>query len=146
METGYVYILINSSMPGLVKIGHAMQLPEGQAKELLQPTGVPTPFQVAWYKKTPYHIQAGHLLHNFIARFRSDRGREFFAIPLDQAINTASAIIKELHVGAPSATDNSHNSTNAPQASKSAEVSPASVFKALSGAPAQWTRIGKYFF
>ncbi len=43
---GYVYVLMNSSMRGLVKIGKTEREPEERAKELSASTGVPTPFMV----------------------------------------------------------------------------------------------------
>jgi hypothetical protein len=48
-EPGFIYILINPSMAGLVKIGKTTRDPEARAKELSQATGVPTPFYVAYY-------------------------------------------------------------------------------------------------
>ena len=45
MSRGYVYILSNSSMPGLVKIGKTTRTAQSRADELFQ-TGVPTEFKV----------------------------------------------------------------------------------------------------
>jgi hypothetical protein len=47
-EPGYIYIMINPSMEGLVKIGKTTREPEFRAKELSQATGVATPFYVAF--------------------------------------------------------------------------------------------------
>ena len=41
---GYVYVLINSSMPNLVKIGKTTKDPNERVKELSSATGVATPF------------------------------------------------------------------------------------------------------
>src|SRR3954466_7359261 len=45
---GFVYILINPSLPGLVKIGKTTRSSESRAMELSAPTGLPTPFIVAF--------------------------------------------------------------------------------------------------
>ena len=42
MSKGYVYILSNPSMPGLVKIGRTMRSVEGRASELYQTGGANT--------------------------------------------------------------------------------------------------------
>jgi len=44
MKQGYVYILTNPSMPGLVKIGRSKNGGRKRASDLYQ-TGVPTPFR-----------------------------------------------------------------------------------------------------
>ena len=45
---GYVYVLINPSLNGIVKIGKTQNNPDERAKELSSATGVPTPFFVAY--------------------------------------------------------------------------------------------------
>jgi hypothetical protein len=47
-DSGHIYVLINPSIPGLVKIGKTTRDPESRAKELSQATGVATPFYVAF--------------------------------------------------------------------------------------------------
>lgn len=42
----FVYMLRNSAMPGLLKVGFTTGTPEVRAAELSAATGVPTPFQV----------------------------------------------------------------------------------------------------
>ncbi len=43
-ESGYIYILINPSMVGLVKIGKTTRDHKDRVNELSSATGVPTPF------------------------------------------------------------------------------------------------------
>lgn len=45
IETGWVYVITNESMPGLVKVGVTKNRPEQRAKELDE-TGSPTPYKV----------------------------------------------------------------------------------------------------
>ena len=47
---GFVYLLLNPSMPGLIKIGHTKDDPiKYRVKEISRATGVPEPFKVAYY-------------------------------------------------------------------------------------------------
>ena len=47
MEPGWVYVLVNSSMPGIAKVGRTTRAPRDRAAELSGVTGVATPFIVA---------------------------------------------------------------------------------------------------
>ena len=52
---GYVYILVNDSMPGLIKIGKTARNSLARAKDLSSSTGVPTPFKVAFELSSEEH-------------------------------------------------------------------------------------------
>jgi hypothetical protein len=43
---GYIYVLSNPSMPGIVKVGRTFREPRARAAELSASTGVPTPFKI----------------------------------------------------------------------------------------------------
>lgn len=87
---GYVYILINPSYEGLVKIGKTTREPEGRVKELSAATGVATPF-ILVYKRL---FQDCHTAESNIHKVLTDGGhrvsesREFFRIEITDAINT----------------------------------------------------------
>lgn len=49
--SGYLYVLINESMEGIVKIGYTTRSPRLRASELSSPTGVPTPFISVYTKE-----------------------------------------------------------------------------------------------
>ncbi|WP_047238944.1 GIY-YIG nuclease family protein [Chromobacterium subtsugae] len=85
MSAGYVYILINSSMPGLLKIGRTFRDSKSRAREL-HTTGVPTPFEVAFELFAEDHETVEKKLHEYMADFRVANNREFFRYPLLQAI------------------------------------------------------------
>lgn len=90
---GYVYILINPSMPGLLKIGKTTRLPEDRAKEISVATGVATPFIVA-YKIEVNDCDAGErYIHSFLELqgYRVNPSREFFEVDMTVVIN---ALIK----------------------------------------------------
>lgn len=85
MAPGYVYILINSSMPGLIKIGRTLRDSRMRARELFS-TGVPTPFQVAFELFAEQHEVLEAMVHNELNDFRVNAAREFFRYPLDKAV------------------------------------------------------------
>lgn len=85
MSMGYVYILINQSMPGLLKIGSTFRDSRERASEL-HSTGVPMPFELAFEIYSPNHKKLEKKLHHHLISFRVSSNREFFRYPLYEAI------------------------------------------------------------
>ncbi len=87
-DGGYVYVMINSSLNGLVKIGKTTKNPDERAKELSSATGVPTPFVVVFYKEFKNCSLAEQQIHKFLEDngCRINDNREFFNIPINEAI------------------------------------------------------------
>lgn len=81
---GYVYILSNPSMPGIVKIGRTSRSVHGRAGELYQ-TGVPTPFVVEYSILSPDCVALEKGVHGTFAGQRVGADREFFSVDLGQA-------------------------------------------------------------
>lgn len=79
MSKGYVYILTNPSMPGLLKIGKTTRSVQQRCNELWQ-TGVPTPFTVRAEVFTPDCHGLELSLHEQFAKQRVSESREFFAL------------------------------------------------------------------
>lgn len=83
---GYIYILTNESMPGLVKIGRSIHGGSNRARQIYT-TGVPTPFDLA------FEIFSGDTdlmekhIHHALSKYRVNEGREFFSCPLHVAIH-----------------------------------------------------------
>lgn len=92
-ERGYLYVLINPSMGGLVKIGRTERDPEARAKELSAATGVPTPFMVAYESYFDDCVQAEAFVHTFLAarNVRVSANREFFQVAPKLAIDSILA-------------------------------------------------------
>lgn len=86
MNRGYVYILSNPSMPGLVKIGRTTRSVEQRANELWQ-TGVPTPFVVEEEFYTPDCVALEAVAHGHLEGKRVSTSREFFKVPVNYAGN-----------------------------------------------------------
>jgi cold shock CspA family protein len=87
-DAGYVYLLINSSMEGLVKIGKTTQDPKGRAKELSAATGVPTPFIVVFDAYFEDCSKAEEYVHARLEQknYRVSSSREFFSVPVNEAV------------------------------------------------------------
>lgn len=80
MASGYVYVLVNSSMLGLVKVGKTTKLPAERAEELSRATGVATPFIVAFAQHFLDCDAAEKFVHTELQRhgMRCANNREFF--------------------------------------------------------------------
>lgn len=86
MNPGYVYLLTNASMPGLVKVGCTQRDSRARARKLYT-TGVPTPFEVAFEVFSSDHVSLENQMHARLDAFRVNGGREFFRYPLIDLIN-----------------------------------------------------------
>lgn len=87
-DGGHVYALLNSAMPGLVKIGKTEREPDDRARELSVATGIPTPFLLAyaeWFKDCS---AAEAYVHALLEQggFRVAQNREFFCAPIKAVI------------------------------------------------------------
>ena len=76
---GYVYILTNESMPGLVKIGKTRRGGRHRATELFQ-TGVPSPFRLEFEIYTHDCDSLEFSAHNQLSDKRVSSNREFFKV------------------------------------------------------------------
>lgn len=87
---GFVYVMSNSVMPGIYKIGMTMRSPHGRAAELSASTGVPAPFTVAYYMECENPAVVENELHERFSDYRVSRNREFFSIELFDVIDACS--------------------------------------------------------
>ena len=84
---GYVYILVNPAFTGYAKIGKTTNDPAIRAKELSSSTGVPVPYAVAWDAVVSDRHYVERLVHRRLAHARARNDREFFAVPLREAVS-----------------------------------------------------------
>lgn len=84
-EPGYVYVMTNPAMPGLVKVGLSTRCPERRCNELAS-TGVPLPFELQFAVFVPSVHWTERRAHELLAEKRVSQGREFFRVPVDSAI------------------------------------------------------------
>ena len=88
-KKGYVYVMVNPSLPNLVKIGKTTRDPNERVKELSAATGVPTPFMLVYYKP----FKDCHFAESIIHKYFEEKGarvsgnREFFQITPSEAID-----------------------------------------------------------
>jgi len=99
MSVGYIYILSNHSMVGLLKIGFTNRDVKERADELSSSTGVPTAFEIEYYCLTPDVEEIESKVHSHFSaqRKHSKHGRrEFFAITLSEAVILIDSLVKPL--------------------------------------------------
>jgi hypothetical protein len=94
MSRGYVYVLTNPAMPGLVKIGKTTRSVEGRAQELYQ-TGVPVPFEVAHSVHSPDCAKLEADIHGCLPDLRVNGSREFFNMPVSDAVDFVNHMLHE---------------------------------------------------
>ncbi len=80
MEEGWVYVLVNSCMQGVAKVGRTTRLPRDRAAELSAVTGVATPYVVAYEQSFADCHAAERAIHALLDRtgLRVNPAREFF--------------------------------------------------------------------
>ena len=88
----YVYVLVNKSVPNMVKIGMTTTTPDQRARQISAATGVATP----WISVFSYACYRSDLLeediHLHLREHRVNHKREMFAIDS----HTAQRVIEEL--------------------------------------------------
>ncbi len=95
MAPGFIYILINPSMPGLLKIGKSTRPSEDRAAELSAVTGIAAPFVVACEWNTSDCDTAELRVHERLEGWRYSKDREFFRLPLKEAVKIVSEICQQ---------------------------------------------------
>jgi len=76
---GYVYVLSNASMPGLLKIGRSINGGKSRARNIYQ-TGVPSPFVLEFEIFVDCAVTVEALVHEKLDGFRLSESREFFQV------------------------------------------------------------------
>lgn len=84
---GFVYVLTNEAMPGIVKIGRTSRLSEDRAKDL-SGSGVPHPFDVVFRTVTSNPEGLEKEVHEYLKDQRVNPKREFFRITPEEAAET----------------------------------------------------------
>jgi hypothetical protein len=78
--TEYVYVLVNKSMPGMVKIGMTTDTPQKRAYDINKATGVPTPWVPVWWLKCYASGILERRVHEHLSEYRVADNREMFSI------------------------------------------------------------------
>jgi hypothetical protein len=87
---GYLYVLVNPSMEGLVKVGRTARDPKDRVNELSSATGVPTSFLLVYQRFFNEIERAEQLVHELLEDkgYRISSNREFFNAPPHEVIET----------------------------------------------------------
>lgn len=88
---GFVYVLSNKSMPGLVKIGFSTRPVLERVAELNKATAVPQPFNIEAYFACTDPVTTEKLIHQKLQHCRL-KNKEFFTASVLEAINTLQLI------------------------------------------------------
>jgi len=96
MAKGFIYIAKNQAMPGLLKIGYTEKVPTARVDELFT-TGVPEPFQIAYYCLVDDAKSLEGTIHRRLESFRSRKNREFFRVDLEPVLHVVSSLCKPEH-------------------------------------------------
>jgi len=89
---GYVYVLTNPAMPGVVKIGRTGRDLRTRLKELSSASGVPVPFRMAGAVKAADAAAAEREIHERLEHCRVSRRREFFRCGVEEAMREARRV------------------------------------------------------
>lgn len=92
MNRGWVYIISNPAMPGIIKVGYSTKHPHNRAKEL-KTTGIPTEYEVIFSVIVDRPRDLEQRVHNHLREYK--KGGEWFTCSLA----AATAAIKELYTG-----------------------------------------------
>jgi hypothetical protein len=98
---GYVYILINPAFPEFLKIGRTVLEPHVRARQRSAGTGIPAPYEVAWAVRVQDCALVERHAHAKLDATRVRSNREFFRLPLDQAIAVVSEIALPHRIASP---------------------------------------------
>jgi len=90
MSPGFIYVMSNPAMPGIVKIGRTINHPKARAKDL-HTTGVAAPFKVEFAMWADNHEDIEIDIHEQFNEFRITPNREFFRV---DAMEVAAAIFE----------------------------------------------------
>lgn len=83
---GYVYVLSNESMPGIVKIGRSKHGGQGRADALYKnDTAVPTPFKLEYEVEVNDSVAVEDAVHKYLEDSRVNEKREFFNCSVEGA-------------------------------------------------------------
>ncbi len=96
-QVGYIYIFINPSLQkNMIKIGQTNRSPEERAEELSSGSGVVASYTVAYEEKVkdPHLVESR--IHQRLKDFRINPEREFFRLPLKDAISAVREVVNEM--------------------------------------------------
>ena len=95
---GFVYVLSNPSMPGLLKIGRTERDPTDRISELSAGSAVPTPFKLEYSLFSIEMEEVEQAIHADLTKYRVSPEREFFQASLEEVKTRLYNIVLDLLV------------------------------------------------
>lgn len=92
IPAGFLYVLTNSRMPGLLKIGCTNRAVEKRVEELNAATGVPAPFIVEAIYPSMAPLDDESRVHEWMSEVRVV-GKEFFEIEVAEALSIIQSVV-----------------------------------------------------
>lgn len=113
---GYIYVLANSAMPDLVKVGKTTRTPAERAAELSKVTGVPTPFIVVYEQLVEDCTAAEEFVHTMLQQkgYRESDNREFFRASPNEVIRFVMQIPNQISNNSVFTASENHEDTSEP--------------------------------
>lgn len=96
MAAGFIYILVTPANRKLLKIGKTTRSVEQRAIEVSGGPGVAAPFWVAYDSQVLDCDEAEKLIHKRLSKYRYYRNREFFELPLKEAIAVVMRVVEQI--------------------------------------------------
>ena len=94
MIHGWIYVLSNTSMPGLLKVGMTSSNVAERVDVLSSSTSVPTRFNLEVSYEVPDIVKAEFEIHSTLSPFRYNENREFFQLGIEAAKALIEAKLK----------------------------------------------------
>lgn len=96
--SGFVYVLFNESMPGILKIGQTSKNPFERMRQLSSATCCPRPFEMMAYIECEDYQRVEILVHSELASARINPSREFFKAKRMDALEAISWALDHLEL------------------------------------------------
>jgi hypothetical protein len=95
MSVGYMYILSNPAIPGLLKIGFTNRDVKDRVAELSSATAVPKRFEIEYYCLTRDVEEVESRVHQHLSAHRAP-GKEFFSVSLIEAVELIDSLVRNV--------------------------------------------------
>ena len=95
---GFVYVLNNPSLEGMVKIGATTKSPSKRCWELSSSTSIPTPFNIVYSQPSMNPFKVESIVHTILDEYRVNQNREFFNVDADKAADLIEDIENKLNI------------------------------------------------
>jgi len=87
MSVGYIYVLSNPTITGLLKVGFTCGSVDKRRRELSGATGVPSEFVIEYFQLSEDVEDIESAVHAELESYRIGENREFFKAPISQVIS-----------------------------------------------------------